>query len=60
MTKETAGKKDIVFVSEDADHVSCNGGGGALGHPKVYYTFDGKDEIVCGYCGRIYQRKKAA
>ena len=36
--------------------VSCDGGGGALGHPKVYTTLvDG--EVECPYCGRKFVLK---
>ncbi len=33
--------------------VSCNGGGGALGHPLVWYSLD--DGVAeCGYCDRRF------
>ena len=33
--------------------VSCEGAGGALGHPKVYLHIDGdKGSITCPYCSR--------
>ena len=39
--------------------VACDGGGGALGHPKVYLTLvEGK--VECGYCGRVYILKPGA
>ena len=45
-------KSDIVLTS---DHkVSCNGDGGALGHPRVYLEMGADDQIVCGYCGRRF------
>lgn len=47
---------EILLVDKNAHQVSCNGGGGALGHPKVYYTFDGQDEVVCGYCDRLFTK----
>lgn len=47
---------EIFLVPEDAHQVSCDGGG-VLGHPKVYYTFDGADEVVCGYCDRLFTKK---
>jgi len=31
--------------------VSCDGGGGALGHPKVYINLDQPGPKACGYCG---------
>ena len=50
--------EEIVYVKEH--RVSCNGNGGALGHPKVYYSLtDGEAE--CGYCDRkfIFDPEKA-
>ena len=35
--------------------VSCDGGGGALGHPKIYLTISASGEIVCPYCSRTYK-----
>lgn len=31
--------------------VSCDGGGGALGHPKVFINLDQPGNHSCGYCG---------
>ena len=31
-----------------------DGGGGALGHPKVYLKFDEAREIVCPYCSKHF------
>ncbi|XP_078541853.1 NADH dehydrogenase [ubiquinone] iron-sulfur protein 6, mitochondrial [Lissotriton helveticus] len=45
-------------VSEvDSRVVSCDGGGGALGHPKVYINLD-KDTRTgtCGYCGLQFKK----
>lgn len=49
---------DVVYV--DQRRVSCNGDGGALGHPLVWYALD-DGEAECGYCDRkfIYEPKKA-
>lgn len=33
--------------------VGCDGGGGPLGHPRVWLRIVG-DEIVCPYCSRRY------
>lgn len=38
----------------DRDVVACDGGGGALGHPRVYLSMAGKGMIDCPYCGRRY------
>ena len=36
----------------------CDGGGGALGHPKVYLPFGNKSEVICYYCGRRFENKQ--
>lgn len=51
---------EIYLVEASADHIACNGGGGALGHPKVYYTFHGQDNVVCGYCDRLFTKTPQA
>lgn len=45
---------EIIVIEDNADEVSCDGGGGALGHPKVWYSFDGQDKVECGYCDRMF------
>ncbi len=32
--------------------LACDGGGGPLGHPKVYLKTGDEGEIVCPYCSR--------
>lgn len=35
--------------------VACDGGGGALGHPRVYLTVDIDTHFVeCGYCDKLF------
>ena len=50
---------EVIYVKER--RVACNGGGGALGHPKVWYSLE-DGEAECGYCdGKfIYDPEKAA
>lgn len=48
---------EIINVPAGTDEVSCDGGGGPLGHPLVYYTFDGRDQVECGYCDRCFVKK---
>jgi uncharacterized Zn-finger protein len=45
---------EIIMVDDHADEVVCDGGGGALGHPKVWYSFAGLDRVECGYCDRLF------
>lgn len=50
---------ETITVDNDIDEVSCDSGGGALGHPKVWYSFDGQDSVTCGYCDRLFVKKRA-
>ena len=34
--------------------VSCDGGGGALGHPLVYLNTGENGVVDCPYCGKRY------
>lgn len=52
----TANHPEIFLVPESLHRVFCNGGG-ALGHPRVYYTFDAQGEVICGYCDRLFTKK---
>ena len=54
--KMTTKDPEVFLVPQDAHQVSCNGGGGGLGHPKVYYTFNGQDSVTCGYCDRVFTK----
>jgi len=56
MTKNTA--QDSPEITRVEDHkVSCNGGGGALGHPLVWYEMGDDDVVVCKYCDRKFVLK---
>jgi len=48
----------------DSTNVNCDGGGGSLGHPRVYLQIKTSvGQIDCPYCGRRYvlnQEAKAA
>lgn len=48
---------EIITVPHDAAQVKCDGGGGPLGHPATYYSFDGKNEVACLYCDRHFVKK---
>ncbi len=43
---------EIIHV--DTPTVACNGGGGALGHPKVYLNLGPKRQVECPYCSRLF------
>ncbi len=38
----------------DDHRVSCDGGGGALGHPLVWYEMGDDGWVQCKYCDRRY------
>ena len=40
--------------------IACDGGGGALGHPKVYLEMGDENFVVCGYCDRRFVLSKEA
>ena len=44
---------DTEFVK--SKKVSCDGGGGVLGHPKVYLEMGDENEIVCPYCSKLFK-----
>ncbi len=50
---------EIIEVDGHADEVVCDGGGGALGHPRVWYVFDGQPSVECGYCDRQFVKGAA-
>ncbi|NQZ13472.1 MAG: zinc-finger domain-containing protein [Alphaproteobacteria bacterium] len=54
MVSQAMKEPEVIKVDSDADQVMCDGGGGPLGHPQVWYSFDGKCEVSCHYCGRKF------
>ena len=50
----------VETIEVDSPQVVCDGGGGALGHPRVFLNMGEKNEIDCPYCGRRFVLKKGA
>jgi uncharacterized Zn-finger protein len=50
---------ETIAVDSDADEVCCDGGG-ALGHPRVWYSLDGRNQVICQYCDRAFVKKPAS
>ncbi len=48
---------EIIDVTDRT--VACDGGGGALGHPRVFLRIPGT-EVMCPYCSRLYVLKPGA
>ena len=40
--------------------VACDGGGGALGHPRVFLNLEASGWVDCPYCDRRFVLKKEA
>ena len=43
---------EVIVV--DSHRVWCDGGGGALGHPRVYMEMGAAGVVECGYCDRRF------
>ena len=48
------------IVSVDQEVVSCDGSGGALGHPLVYLNIGPEGYIDCPYCDRRFVLREGA
>lgn len=48
--------REILKIDADEEVAECDGGGGALGHPLIYLSFDGKTRVDCYYCGQRYAK----
>jgi len=58
-TSPTYQEPEIIHVS--GDKVACDGGGGPIGHPRVYLPlYADKGVVECPYCDRRYIRDGAA
>ncbi|WP_366553462.1 zinc-finger domain-containing protein [Aquibaculum sediminis] len=47
-------------IEVESEVVACDGGTGALGHPRVWLNMEGRGEIVCPYCSRHFVLKEGA
>mgnify|MGYP001158674240 FL=1 len=48
--------REIKIVDDKVQEIACDGGGGALGHPKVYLPFGNRKWIDCYYCGQRFAK----
>ena len=46
--------KNKEFQVVSSSNVICDGGGGALGHPKIYLDMGKEKKIVCPYCSKLF------
>jgi len=47
-------------IEVESKVVACDGGEGALGHPRVYLNMGAKQDVECPYCGRRFVLKAGA
>lgn len=48
---------EIIHVDDRT--VACDGGDGALGHPRVFLHIEG-ESVMCPYCSRLYVLNEGA
>jgi uncharacterized Zn-finger protein len=46
------GQAELIRVG--SRRFACDGGGGALGHPRVWYDLSGEEPLTCAYCSRSF------
>ena len=49
-----ASKASASVIVTNQLRVVCNGGGGALGHPKIFLTLGNDGRVTCPYCSREF------
>lgn len=55
---ENMSADDAEFVT--TRRVSCDGGGGALGHPKTWLDMGQDNQVECKYCDKLFILDKNA
>lgn len=45
-------KAETIKVS--TKNIACDGGGGQLGHPRVFLAIDDDQKATCPYCGQLF------
>ncbi|MGE3301520.1 MAG: zinc-finger domain-containing protein [Hyphomonadaceae bacterium] len=48
------------IIETASRRVSCDGGGGALGHPRIYMEMGDETFVECSYCDRRFVLKAGA
>jgi uncharacterized Zn-finger protein len=53
--------EEIEEIYLDSKTAACDGGGGGLGHPRVFLAIDQSGRVECPYCSRrfVYAPDKA-
>jgi uncharacterized Zn-finger protein len=46
------GPFETIYIDETV--AACNGGGGPLGHPRVFLNLAHDGKVECPYCSRLF------
>ncbi len=52
------GPFETIYIAEMV--AACNGGGGPLGHPRVYLNLAPTGRVECPYCSRLFVNRAVA
>jgi uncharacterized Zn-finger protein len=50
------GPFETIYIDETV--AVCNGGGGPLGHPRVYLNLGAVGKVECPYCSRLFVNRE--
>ena len=53
MSNPEKNSNDFTIVSRR--RVACDGGGGALGHPKTWLDMGQGNQVECKYCDKVFK-----
>ena len=57
MSDTTTTLREAEIETVHTHRVSCDGGKGANGHPRVFLDMGQADEVACKYCGKRFVYK---
>ena len=49
---------DQQIIEVEDTRVACDGGGGALGHPRIYLNMGENRQVECPYCDALFVLKE--
>ena len=52
ISRSHMGPFETIYINETV--AACNGGGGALGHPRVFLNLGRDGKAECPYCSRLF------
>ena len=59
MSEASAQQTPMETIETTDRTVACDGGNGALGHPRVFLYIE-EHQVMCPYCSRLYVLKDGA